>query len=107
MAKKKALAIEDALSSPAAPQKWQQQFSDRGPGSEPVKAPEKAERLKRKTYLMTDELIRRAETQAAAYQVGVNEMVRYCLDYALSLIEAGEHKPEAKEVTVKKVTLNV
>ena len=54
---------------------------------------------------MTDELIQRAEAQAQAYHVGVNEMVRYCLDYALSLMESGKHTPAVQEVTVKNITL--
>ncbi len=62
-------------------------------------------RLMRKTYLMTDDLIRRVERQAEAAGVGINEMNRYLLTLALDLVESGEH--EIQVTTVTRRTLGV
>lgn len=62
-------------------------------------------RLMRKTYLMTDDLIRRVERQAEAAGVGINEMNRYLLALALDLVESGEH--EIQVTTVTRRTLGV
>ena len=47
--------------------------------------------LQRKTYLLTPQLIVRVQTLAARERVGVNELVRYLLAYAVDEIETGRH----------------
>ncbi len=66
---------------------------------------ETSPRLMRKTYLMTDDLIRRVERQAEAAGVGINEMNRYLLTVALDLVESGQH--EIQVTTVTRRTLGV
>ena len=112
MAKKsRSSAISDALTGQETEHSWKNQFSDgQSPASQDAPPPgdsSKAGRYKRKTYLMTEDLIKRVEDQAQAQQVGVNEMARYCLNLALTLIESGEHKPEIQEVTTSKRTLGI
>jgi hypothetical protein len=87
-------------------QGWRDQFAD-GPQEEPdlTEARKVTLRYRRKTYLMTDELIRRIETQAKQTGVGVNEMNRYLLTLALDLVESGNHKIPVH--TVEKHTLGV
>ena len=111
MAKKKgASTIADTLTGPSQPRGWKNQF-----GEPDVQIADKAieqdpkqgNGYKRKTYLMTDDLITRIEAQANTYDVGINEMARYCFDLALSLMEAGEHKPPVKEIVTHKRTLDV
>jgi hypothetical protein len=87
-------------------QGWRDQFVD-GQQEEPdVSVDRKATlRYRRKTYLMTDELIRRIETQAKRKGVGVNEMNRYLLTLALDMVESGKH--EIPVQTVEKHTLGV
>lgn len=46
--------------------------------------------LKRKTYLLTPELIAQVETLADAERVGISELVRFLLRSALEQAEAGE-----------------
>jgi len=73
---------------------------------EQAAAPSKnSPRLMRKTYLMTDDLIRRVERQAEAAGVGINEMNRYLLTVALDLVESGQH--EIQVTTVTRRTLGV
>ena len=45
---------------------------------------------KRKTYLLTPDLIERVEDTAAAERVGINELVRFLLSTALEMVETGE-----------------
>ena len=66
---------------------------------------ETSPRLMRKTYLMTDVLVRRVERQAEAAGVGINEMNRYLLTVALDLVESGQH--EIQVTTVTRRTLGV
>jgi hypothetical protein len=66
---------------------------------------ETSPRLMRKTYLMTDDLIRRVERQAEAAGVGINEMNRYLLTVALDMVESGQH--EIQVTTVTRRTLGV
>ncbi len=58
-----------------------------------------APRLTRKTYLMTDDLIRRVERQAQDAGVGINEMNRYLVALALELVESGQHEIRVTMVT--------
>lgn len=87
-------------------QGWRDQFVDSPQEESDSKDERKATlRYRRKTYLMTDELIRRIETQARQAGVGVNEMNRYLLTMALDLVESGKH--EIPVQTVEKHTLGV
>jgi len=81
---------------------WRDQFEEATPIEPEVQG---KLRYKRKTYLMTDELIRRIETQAEHAGVGVNEMHRYLLTIALTQIESGKYEIEVQ--TIAKRTLGV
>jgi hypothetical protein len=87
-------------------QGWRDQFVE-GQQEEPDVSDDRktALRYRRKTYLMTDGLIRRIETQAKRKGVGVNEMNRYLLTLALDMVESGKH--EISVQTVEKHTLGV
>ena len=79
---------------------------DRAALEQAAAAPSKnSPRLMRKTYLMTDVLVRRVERQAEAAGVGINEMNRYLLTVALDLVESGQH--EIQVTTVTRRTLGV
>ena len=95
MAKKKRKTKDEALPEQAL---TEQEVTS----APPAKA---APRLIRKTYLMTDELIRRVQMQAEAAGVGVNEMNRYLLTVALEQVEGGQH--EIQVTTVTRRTLGV
>lgn len=81
MAKSKKQEAKAALSSPG----WGAQFEGQ-PSIEVKKEP----KFKRKTYLLTDELVDRMAAQAVANKVGVNDLARYLLDHVLTLAESGE-----------------
>lgn len=53
-------------------------------------------KFRRKTYLMSDELIERIEAIAEAEHVGINELHRYLVDLALTQIEDGTHTLETQ-----------
>lgn len=97
---------KDLLTGKQRAQGWRDQFED-APSPELISSSHKKAppRYKRKTYLMTDELIRRVESHAQKVGVGVNEMNRYLLTLALDLVERGEHEIQVK--TVGKRTLGV
>jgi hypothetical protein len=98
MATSRKKATADALARPAG---WTDQI---GGAAEP--APKKSKRKhKRKTYLMTDDLIARIEAFATAHDVGVNEAVRYLLITGLDAIETGDRQVKTQRVT--KHTLGV
>ena len=100
---KKALT-KDLLIGGQKPQGWRDQFDGEPAGvAEPTPVPKPTYR--RKTYLISDDLIRRIEVQAEQAGVGVNEMNRYLLSLALDLVERGEHQIEVHTVT--KRTLGV
>ena len=46
--------------------------------------------LKRKTYLLTDELIERVEVLAERERVGINELVRFLMGTSLELAETNQ-----------------
>lgn len=52
----------------------------------------------RKTYLLTPDMVQRVEALAKQERVGINELVRYLLDAALTKIEAGDVSLEKKPV---------
>jgi hypothetical protein len=87
-------------------QGWRDQFEER-PQQEPIATDGRRAtlRYRRKTYLITDDLIQRIERQAKKTGVGVNEMNRYLLTLALDLVESGKH--EIPVQTVEKHTLGV
>jgi hypothetical protein len=58
----------------------------------------KAGEFVRKTYLLTPDMVQRVETLAKQERVGINELVRYLLDAALTKIEAGDVSLEKKPV---------
>jgi hypothetical protein len=106
--KSRAQENEDLLTGAAKPQGWRDQF-----GVEPQDEPEEpskpdtaqAGQYRRKTYLMTDELIDRIEKLASEQRIGINEMHRYLVKIALEAIESGKHEIEV-QVEVKR-TLGV
>ena len=51
---------------------------------------ERSNPLKRKTYLLTPELIDQVADLAETERVGINELVRYLLRSSLEMVEAGE-----------------
>lgn len=55
--------------------------------------------LKRKTYLMTDDLIARLDATAKAHGIGVNELVRYLCKHGLDELDTGKHKLPVRAVT--------
>lgn len=105
MAKK--TETKDLLTGKQKPQGWRDQFTDGQEQSEP--APARTQKssgaYKRKTYLMTDELIQRIEVQAEKAGVGINEMNRYLLTVALDQVERDEHAVQVQ--IVSKRTLGV
>ena len=107
--KRRSNEISAALTGAEPAHSWKNQFSESVSAAQPTSNDQrsKTDGYKRKTYLMTEELIGRIEEQAQAHNVGVNEMARYCFDLALSLMETGEHKPEVQEVTIRKRTLGM
>ncbi len=52
----------------------------------------------RKTYLLTSDLIARVEALAEAEHVGLNELVRWLLNDALTRVEMGETELPTKPV---------
>ena len=62
------------------------------PATPTKKAKKAAPSYKRKTYLVAPSMIERIESVADQERVGINQLVRYMLDMALTQIETGEHK---------------
>ena len=105
MAKKN--QTKELLTGKSKPQGWKDQFEGEVETDEEPKPSKQqsGEKYKRKTYLMSDDLIERIATQAERFGVGINETHRYLVALALEQVEAGEHEPEVQEV--KKRTLGV
>lgn len=97
MAKRQSNA--DLLSGKVKPAGWQDQLAGE-PDPEPTTPP----RFKRKTYLMTEELIERVEAFAERHGVGINEALRFALIAGMNAIDAGQ--VEVKPTIVKR-TLGV
>jgi hypothetical protein len=85
----------DALTGNAKPASWQDQIASASP---PAKSNMRG-KLKRKTYLMTDDLIERIEAFAKQHGVGINEAVRFALIAGLDTIDAGDRKVETRVIT--------
>ncbi len=59
----------------------------------PVQPKEEPEdEMKRKTYLLTSGIIQRVADLAERERVGINELARYLLTYALEEVESGRHE---------------
>lgn len=58
------------------------------PPAEPVRKPRN--RIRRKTYLLSGDLIERIEALADQERVGINELVRFLLAEAITQVEAGD-----------------
>lgn len=69
--------------------------------------PEDLDAMKRKTYLLTPRIIRRVERMAEAHGVGINELARYLLTWALGQHESGEAELPVRTETVEKRSLDV
>ena len=82
------------------PKGWQNQLGD-APKNKPPSAQSDQDKskLKRKTYLFTDDLITRIEDTAKTHGVGVNELVRYLVTHTLNELDAGTHKLPVRVVT--------
>jgi hypothetical protein len=53
---------------------------------------DKSDRVKRKTFLVTQTLIDRINQTAASHGVGQSELVRHLLTWSLDQIDEGSHK---------------
>lgn len=84
---------------------WESQFGDQQQQPKTPTKGKKRGKLKRKTYLMTDELIERIEAFAEAHSVGINEAVRYLILTGFDAIETGDR--DVKTQTVQRNTLGV
>ena len=60
--------------------------------------PRAADKFRRKTYLLNDDLINRMAIVAASHKVGVNDMARYLLEHVLTLAESGQVEIETAEI---------
>lgn len=73
---------------------WEEQASQslRAAPQEPEPEEEApADKLQRKTFLVTPALIDRINQVARHHSVGQNELVRYLLDWSLEQVESGSH----------------
>ena len=77
--------------TPARPG-WRDTITPAQTPSQPESQPEveSTSSLKRKTYLLTDELIERVEDLAERERVGINELVRFLMDTSLELAESNQ-----------------
>lgn len=82
----------DALNK--GPKGWANQFGDA-----PAPVTKEKGKLKRKTYLLTDDLIQRLEDTAKAHKVGVNELVRYLVKHGLDGLDTKEYSLPVRVVT--------
>ena len=94
MAKRKSL-LSDKLNSKKAPG-WRDMISQpvqSQPEPEQPTVPTKKPTpvYKRKTYLMTPELIERVNNLADKESLGINELVRYLLELGVDMVEQGTH----------------
>lgn len=110
MAKKSRMQeAKNALNAPAASTPaWDAQFQGQVAAPDAKPAP----RYKRKTYLLTDELVDRMARLSRTYKVGVNDLARYLIDHAISAAEAGDldipiKVEEVEEVPGRVVIKNV
>ena len=102
MARKRDLA--DKLSSEGARPGWRQAINPTASQSyepepvQPVQQPPKRSRsgIRRKTYLLNDELITRIEALAERERVGINELVRHLLTESVTMVELREWKIPTK-----------
>ena len=89
----------DMTSKLSKPAGWQDQVSASAPDTSSAPVPQ----YKRKTYLLTEELINRIEELADRERLQLNELVRWLLTDALDRIDAGE--TELPTQTVERRTL--
>ena len=61
---------------------------------------QKADKWKRKTYLLTDELVERIQAAQVAQGVPINEFIRFGLTYFLDQLESGELELPTEEVVI-------
>lgn len=97
MASRKKTTQDMLIPKPAG---WQDQIGEAEPQPKAARG-----KLKRKTYLMTDDLIAKIEDFAAEYNVGVNEALRFIVIAGLDSIKTGNAKVKTQVVT--KNTLGV
>lgn len=79
------------------PKGWANQFGDAPTPTDQEKP--KGGPLKRKTYLMTDDLITRLDATAKQYNIGINELVRYLCKHGLDELDTGTNKLPVRVVT--------
>jgi len=85
--------LADKLASNATPPGWRDVVVAGQEPSPPDKKRNKDDdEQQRKTYLITVGIIRRVANLAKKERVGVNELARYLMTYALDEIESGRHK---------------
>jgi hypothetical protein len=106
--KSRAKMNEELLTGATKPQGWREQFDSDGqsePAASQKRDTARAGQFRRKTYLMSDDLIARIEKVAREQDVGINEMHRYLVMIALEAVEKGTHQIEIQ--VVNKRTLGV
>jgi hypothetical protein len=90
-------ALTGKLGGDASPLGWRDQVGKLEPEPESTSS-ERTGKLKRKTYLVTQELEDRLRDLAEREQIGQNELVRYLLDHALKQVETGVHQLPAQPI---------
>lgn len=91
----------DAITGPARDSAPEPEREESQP-QQRQQAQQRSSRLKRKTYLLTPELIEHVADLAETERVGINELVRYLLRASLEMVEAGElpipTRPATREI---------
>jgi hypothetical protein len=63
----------------------------------------RAGQYRRKSYLLTDDLVERVAGTAEAQRVGINELVRWALAYTLDGLDSGEIRLPVVEETRRRI----
>ena len=71
------------------------------------KRPQDSPGMQKKSYVLTPEIVRRVAEQAEAHGVGVGEMARYLLTFAMDQIDSGVHEIPVEVEVVEKRSLGV
>ncbi len=83
--------LADKLSGSTPVPGWRDLVNSGQDPSPPPRQESTADQMKRKTYLLTNGIIERVAALSEQERVGVNELARYLLQFALEEIETGRH----------------